>query len=214
MAVQPIAIYGAGGLGNEVLALLRALPEWNPIGFYDDQISSGSLFKELPVLGNIEQLKIDSKESINLVIAIGDPPTKKELVNKLKHIKGIYYPSLIHPSVIQMELASIEVGEGSIVSAGCILTTDILIGKFVLVNINSTIGHDCAINDFSSIMPGVNLAGAVKVGSEVLIGSGANIMNGIRLWDRCKIGMGAVVLKDVDRGSTAVGVPAKIIKYK
>ena len=212
MPAKPIAIYGAGGLGKEVLALINALPEWNPIGFYDDQLSKGSLVNELPVLGNIEKLIIDSKENINLVIAIGNPTIKKDLVNKLKGINGIHYPILIHPSAVLMDRAATELGDGSIIGAGCIMTTDIFIGKHVLVNINSTIGHDCLVGDFTSIMPGVNLAGEVNVGSEVLIGSGANIMNGIHLGDQCKIGMGAVVLQNINAGVTAAGVPAKMIK--
>lgn len=212
MSVKPIAIYGAGGLGKEVLALIKALPEWNPIGFYDDQITNGTSIKGIKVLGDSNQLEIDSANEMNLIIAIGDPTIKKKLVNKLNGFKGILYPTLVHPTATLMDLHSIEIGDGSIVSAGCILTTDVSIGKHVLVNINSTIGHDCEIGDCTSIMPDVNLAGGVKVGQEVLIGSGVNVMNAIHLGDRCKIGMGSVVLQDINVGSTAVGVPAKMIK--
>lgn len=199
-------------MGKEILALLKVLQEWTPIGFYDDQLQKGTFVNGIRILGNVNQLKIDSTAGVNLVVAIGNPVIKKKVVSKLKNIVGINYPSLLHPSAIIMDPTTIKIGKGSIVGAGCILTTGIIIGKHVLVNINTTIGHDGEIGDYSSIMPGVNLAGEVKLGSEVLIGSGANILNGIVLGERCKVGMGAVVIQNIDKATTAVGVPAKMIR--
>jgi len=212
--MKPIAIFGAGGLGKEVLALIRALPEWEPVGFYDDQIQKGVMLNGIEILGNTDRLKKDAVKDLNLIIAVGNPQVKKAIVDMLKGIRKIRYPSLVHPSAIIVDLASVRIGAGAIVTAGCILTTNISIGTHVLLNINSTIGHDCRIGDYSSIMPGANLSGDVKVGTEVLIGSGANVMNGVSLGDRCKIGMGAAVLRNVENGSTAVGVPAKTIGDK
>jgi serine O-acetyltransferase len=50
------------------------------------------------------------------------------------------------------------------------------------------------------------------IGDRVDIGCGACILGGVTVGDDCKIGANAVVLVDVPAGSTAVGVPARVIR--
>lgn len=50
------------------------------------------------------------------------------------------------------------------------------------------------------------------IGNRVDIGCGACILGGITIGDDCKIGANAVVITDVPAGSTAVGIPARIIR--
>lgn len=206
---KELIIYGAGGLGREILTMINALPEWQPIGFIDDNVPAGTVVKGLKVLGGISIL--DSMTSIpNIVLALGSPLVKRRLEEQLLKYT-VQFPKLIHPSVIMQDPASIAIGAGSIITAGCILTTDIHIGKHVLINLNSTIGHDCTVEDYTSIMCGVNIAGEVTIGQSVFIGSGANILNQASLGEACTVGMGAVVLKDVLQYTTVAGVPAKEI---
>ena len=74
------------------------------------------------------------------------------------------------------------------------------------------IGHDCRLGDFVSIMPGCNLAGAVKLENGVFVGSGVNIINNLKIGSWSKIGAGSMVNRDVSAGVTVVGVPARTIK--
>ncbi len=206
---KELIIYGAGGLGREVLTMVNALPEWQPIGFIDDNVPAGTVVKGLKVLGSIAVL--DTMTSIpNIVLALGSPLVKKRLEGQLLKY-SVQFPRLIHPSVIMQDPASIVIGAGSIITAGCILTTDIHIGKHVLINLNSTIGHDCVIADYTSVMCGVNIAGEVNIGTSVFIGSGVNVLNQASLGEGCTVGMGAVVLKNVLQHTTVAGVPAKEI---
>jgi len=204
---EPILIYGAGGLGKEVLSLVRALDHFQPIGFIDDGVRKGTVVKGLKVLGGVDFLNSYSPP-VNMVLAVGDPSTKAMLV-KMVDPSRVYFPVLIHPSVIIQEEGAVSIAGGTIISAGCILTTDISIGAHVLINLNTTIGHDTTIGDFSSIMPGTNVAGGVKIEMGVLVGSGTNIMNGINVGTFSKIGMGSVVIHDVAQETTVAGVPAK-----
>lgn len=207
--MKPIVIYGAGGLGKEILAMLIALPEWSPVGFYDDAMAKATMVNGLEVMGGLEDLR-KIKEKLNIIVAIGEPNVKRKLAEYLL-TSGHCFPSIVHPSSVILDKSSIEIGEGTIICAGAILTVGITIGKHVLVNINSSIGHESSIGDYSSIMPGVNISGNVRVGDGVLIGSGASIINNTTLGNACKIGMGAVVLNDVAPSSTVVGVPARPI---
>jgi sugar O-acyltransferase (sialic acid O-acetyltransferase NeuD family) len=208
MIKKPLIIFGAGGLGREVKSIVDVLPDWYVEGFCDDKVQSGSKINGIPVLGNADYLIKQS--TVFVVVAVGDPKIKGEVVRKLSASKGIQFVTLIHPRAILGDLTSIDVGEGSVITAGCILTTSITIGKHVLINLNTTLGHDVKIGDHSSIMPGVNLAGEVKIGSGVLVGSGANILNKISIGNDAIIGSGAVVTKNVRERVTVVGVPAKV----
>lgn len=207
-----LAIYGAGGLGKEVLSLVRALPEWEVIGYYDDGLATGTLVREgLKVLGGLSELTA-AVQPLQIVLAIGSPQTKEHLSNSLKAHRHIQFPTLVHPSVILQDPKCISFGPGCIVGAGSILTTDIQVAEHVLINLSCTIGHDVRIGKFSSVMPGVNLAGEVTIGQGVLIGAGANIINRLEVGDNSRVGAGAVVIRSVPSQVTAVGVPARIIK--
>jgi serine O-acetyltransferase len=81
------------------------------------------------------------------------------------------------------------------------------------------IGETSIVGDDVTLYQGVTLGGTGKekgkrhptIGSEVVIGSGAKILGDIRVGDRCRIGAGSVVLRDVPDDSTVVGVPGHIV---
>jgi sugar O-acyltransferase (sialic acid O-acetyltransferase NeuD family) len=208
---KPILIYGAGGLGREILSLLRNLEDWEVKGFIDDRVPGSKVISGVNVLGGREVLPALS-DAVHLVVAIGDPLIKAGVIQQL-HFPNLHFPTLIHPSAIIQDPDSVRIGEGTIVAAGAILTTDIKLGNHVLLNLNATIGHDVTIGNFSSIMPGVNVAGEVTIGQSVLIGAGASIFNRIAIGDKSKVGMGAVVIKDVAALQTVIGVPAKPVNH-
>jgi len=204
---EKILIYGAGGLGREILSLIRASGQFEVIGFLDDSVRRGTEIRGVQVLGGEGVLHgFDGK--VNVVLALGDPVAKSMRAKRLDS-RYLQYPPIIHPAAVLQDPESMQLGCGCVIGAGCILTTDIHVGEHTLVNINSTIGHDTRIGRCSSIMPGVNIAGEVAVGNEVLIGSGASVINRVVIGDRATVGMGAVVIKDVAAGTTVIGVPAR-----
>ncbi|MCZ8022790.1 MAG: acetyltransferase [Cyclobacteriaceae bacterium] len=207
---KPIYIIGAGGLGSEMLALLKSFPEYSVNGFYDDKIKKGDLVHGLICLGSTDTLYTCTEPTI-LLLAIGDPLTKSNVIQKLSGNSNLSFPTFIHPKATILNEDTCTFGKGTIVTAGVVLTTQIKIRDFVLLNLNSTIGHDVIINDYCSVMPGANLAGNVQLYNSVLVGSGANVLNGISVGENARIGSGAVVTKQVLSNQTVVGIPAKPI---
>lgn len=93
------------------------------------------------------------------------------------------------------------------------ITTNIRIGDFVVLNLQCTVGHDSIIKDYSSLMPSVNVSGEVTIGECVLVGTGATIINQLEIGEHTIVGAGAVVTKSLPAYCTEVGVPAKPIKF-
>jgi sugar O-acyltransferase (sialic acid O-acetyltransferase NeuD family) len=213
--LENIAIYGAGGFGREVKMLIDQINSKNPtydfIGFFDDGEERGKLINGFPVLGGVNDLNEWPGWPLNIIFAIGSPVVKKKVVEKI-NISKVKYPILIHPNVFVGNDA-VSIGEGSIICAGTIVTVNINIGKHVILNLSCTVGHDTNIGDYSSFMPSVNISGEVNIQKAVYVGTGAKIINQVEIGENTIIGAGAVVSKSLPANCTAVGVPAKPIKF-
>ena len=196
---KSIWIYGAGGMGKETLWLIEEMisDKINVLGFVDDY-KLDDQFKNLPLLNKIEP-------NSNVIIAVADSKIRKQIKenNKFNFVNVIHSNIKIHNSN--------SIGNGNIICKGVVLTVDIKIGDHVIININSTIGHDATIENFVSIMFGVHISGNVKIGEGTLIGSGAVILPNLTIGKWCKIGAGAVVTKNIPDNSTVIGVPGRIV---
>lgn len=82
------------------------------------------------------------------------------------------------------------------------------------------IGETCEIGDDVKVFQGVTLGGTghdkgkrhPTVEDDVLIATGAKVLGNITIGKHSKIGGGSVVLKDVPRNATVVGIPGKVVK--
>lgn len=212
--MKDIAIFGVGGFGREVLSLIQDInkvkPTWNIIGFFDDGYPIGYDVHGLKNLGGVNELN-EWRTSLNLVIAIGTPNIKRAILNNIQN-PVVEYPTLVHPTVIIGDEDYVRIGKGCIICAYSIITCDVTIGDFVILNLSCTLGHDSVINDFAAFMPSCNISGEVEVGEGVYCGTGVKIINQTRIGSNTIIGAGAVVTKPLPANCTAVGVPAKVIK--
>lgn len=213
--MQQIAVYGVGGFGREVMMLVEQINAHRQIfeivGFFDDNVSQGTMVNGYPVLGGINELNA-WKTPLAIALAFGDPATKQKIRQDIVNT-NVSYPSLIHPSVIKGADAFVKIGDGCIICAGVLMTVNITIQDFVILNIGCTVGHDVKIGAYASFMPSVNISGEVEVGKGVYCGTGVKIINQLEIGEWTKVGAGAVVTKSLPANCTAVGVPAKPIKF-
>jgi len=213
--MKDIVIFGSGALGREVAMLLEQIngksPLWNILGFCDDAVPGEKVINGYPYLGNIDFL-LSIERHTAVVIAIGNPGARKRIHDKIIS-RNLYFPTLIHPNVLMGNPEYVSIDEGTIITAGNIITVNIKIGKFVLINLTCTIGHDTIIGDYVSVMPGANISGTVRIADCVYIGTGAKIINNLEIGRNCIVGAGAVVSRSLPPDCTAVGVPAKAIKF-
>lgn len=213
-AVPPLVIFGAGGLGREVLLLLQQLneaqPSWQVRGFYDDHAPATPTVAGLPYLGTSADLNAVA-EPLAVAVAVGSSANRAAVVARLTSAQ-LSFPSIVHPAVALQPGQRIALGAGCIIQQGCILTCDISLGDFVLLNLGCTVGHDAALADFCSLMPHANVGGAAQLAQGVYLGTNATVIQGVRIGENTIIGAGAVAVRDLPANVTAVGVPAKPVK--
>lgn len=204
---RPWLIIGCGGHGREVADVLKAKGE-KLLGFLDDNPSlTGTHIGDLLVLGGLDWIT-GKNEQISIGLGIGDGKTRKKIVDKIKTLnKNINFPPIIHPTAIIG--SRVKIGEGTLIQAGCILTCDIKIGAFALLNTGVGISHDVKIDDFASLAPKCQFTGATTCGAFAEIGTGTLVIPRRNIGENATLGAGAVVIRDIPAGSTAVGVPAQ-----
>ena len=191
-------LIGAGGFAREVKAHLG---DYLMKCFVDD-----SYWKEND--DNIYPLSSFDPSIYEALVVIGDPNARKNIVERLP--KSTKYFSFIHNSV-QILGNDVFIEDGSIICAGCILTTNIKIGSHTHLNLHTTIGHDCEIGDYFTTAPGVKVSGNCKIQECVYIGTNASIKEKISINSFVTIGLNAGVVKNITEPGIYVGTPSKRI---
>lgn len=204
--MKSIVIVGFGGFGREVAWLAKEC-EREVLGFLDDNAKPGKQ-GAYTILGGLDSWA-DYSDS-EFVVAIGNPRVRKQVVEKLIARGLDAFATLVHPSVRMGE--NVNVGKGTMICAGCIVTVDIAIGNHVILNLNVTIGHDDVIRDYVTVAPMVALSGNVILEPGVEVGTGAAIRQGIKMAEGSMLGMGGVLTKNSEANTIYVGSPAKPLK--
>ncbi len=205
---KKLCIVGNGGFAREVLCLLLDVAKNEPL-LLKNQVHfmhADSDYSQQTIMG----IKTISHAQFNpqlhqIIIGIANSKRREEIVNELP--PETEYATLIHPNAIISDW--VEIGDGSVIAAGCILTCNIKIGCHAQLNLQTTIGHDCIIEDYFTTAPAVNISGICHFGKHVYFGSNASVRQNIKICNNATIGMGAVVVKNIIEEGIYVGNPAK-----
>lgn len=89
-------------------------------------------------------------------------------------------------------------------------------GMGVVIGETTEIGDNCTIYHHATLGATGKETGKrhPTLGNNILVGAGAKVLGSFKVGNNSKIGAGAIVLSEVPPYSTAVGVPAKIIRHK
>jgi sugar O-acyltransferase (sialic acid O-acetyltransferase NeuD family) len=202
-----IALIGSGGGARDILCQL--IDAWKDMKIdYKGRVvftEPDEIYQERTLMNCkvVPQSQLDF-EKFHIILAIGNSKTRADALQTLP--KNALFSTIIHPSCIISEW--VEIGQGSVISAGSVITCNIQIGNHAQVNYGSTIGHDFQAGDFFSTGPGANINGNCTVGKRVYIGSNAALRQGVTIADDVTIGMGAVVLNSIQQSGIYAGIPA------
>ena len=193
-----IYLYGAGGHAKVIIDILK-----------EHDIAVAEVIDDNKELTSLLEIPIAPifKADKPIIVTIGNNASRKQVTKKLED--ACYTQAISKKSVIS-DTSTIK--EGTVVMQGTIIQSSTKIEKHVIINTGATIDHDCIIEDYAHIAPGVHLCGNVRVGEGSLIGVGAVVIPNIKIGKWSIIGAGSVVVNDIPDGVLAVGNPCRVVK--
>jgi sugar O-acyltransferase (sialic acid O-acetyltransferase NeuD family) len=180
-----------------------AEPTWNLLGFAtDDESKVGQVLDDCPVLRTQHALEVYPTAH---VVPEYEWPRKEQLP---RHRLA----TLIDPSVFISRTAS--VGLGCVIYPHCYIGSRARIGDFLFCLAGSVINHNDIIEDLVTITSGVVIAGDVHVETNCYLGQSCSIREQLKIGGGSLIGMGSIVVRDVDPNSVMVGNPARRLRAR
>jgi sugar O-acyltransferase (sialic acid O-acetyltransferase NeuD family) len=206
-------IFGTSGHAKEIYQLAKS----NGIGidFFIGLDRVNEYLNHIKIISEDDFFRIDPNQVDNIFLGIGNPSVRSKVHKSLRNngYGDSKFPSLIHPDVIIDKITDkIAIGMGCVITRGCILTTEIVLGDFVHLNINSTVSHESEIGNFTTVSPCCCICGNVRIGECVFLGAHSTIIDRISVCNNVVIGAGAVIIRNISEIGTYCGVPAKKIK--
>jgi len=206
-----LLIWGAGGHGKVAADTACAIGGYCEIAFLDDDPSRhGDRVLGFPVMGASSEI-IGMRLGWELFIAIGENRLRAEACRYAVSL-GFRLATLSHPLAEVSRFAS--VGSGTLVMARVVINAGACIGTNCIVNTGAIVEHDCVVENHVHVSPAVCIGGGVQIGEGSHLGIGAIVLPGVRIGARTVVGAGCVVRSDLPSDVVAVGVPARIIRYK
>lgn len=204
--MRDLIILGTGVHALEMVEIVervnRERPTWNLLGLIaSEEKRVGQVLNGAPVLGMPDDLRKYPRAGLvpNLVElkAIGDVPVERLV-------------SLVDPSTFISRTAVI--GRGCVFYPNCFVGLNARVDDLVFVMTGSVINHDDVIGSWTGLTTGVKLAGSVTVEPECYLGQACNVRQLLTIGRHSLIGMGAVVVKNVEPNSVMAGNPARKIR--
>ena len=202
--MRKINLFGASGHAKVIIDIIER--NGFEVGYiFDDNIEVENFMgRKVYSVYNLELLNANP-----IIISIGDNKVRKAINDKFQLNLA---PPLIHPSAIVSPSASI--GNGTVIMPNAVVNAAVSIGKNCIINTAAVVEHDCAIHDYVHMSPKSSLAGGVIIKEGAHVGINATIIQSVCIGLWSTIGAGAVVLDDIPDCCTAVGIPAKPIKFQ
>lgn len=206
-----LGIYGAGGLGREVLELARIINQrekkWDDIIFVIDG-DGGNKINDVIVYSYQDAVK-KYKEDLEISIGVGEPAVREKLFAKIRKDE-IEAATLIHPDICIP--STTKVGKGVTIQYGCFISCNVEIANYVYIQPHVNVGHNDVLKEGCVLSGMVNLAGNVTIGKCTYLGLSTAIREGVSVGDYSIVGMYSAVHKDIPDEMIAMGNPARPMK--
>jgi sugar O-acyltransferase (sialic acid O-acetyltransferase NeuD family) len=204
----PVCIFGAGGLGRSVYALMAACRRADDVlAFAEDD----EHFVARTVMGlEVRPLSDVLGKGYEFLVAVSRPVIRAEMMLRLGPEPRL--AACVHPSAIFLDEA--RLGPGAIVFPNVYFSRNVDVGRGAVLMPGSIVGHDVVIGEGFVAAAQVNIAGRVRIGDRVSCGMSCCIRDGVRICDDAVIGMGAVVVRDVEFPGVYAGNPARRLRTR
>ncbi|MFM8950205.1 MAG: acetyltransferase [Bacteroidota bacterium] len=213
--IQRVIIVGSSGHAKVLVDIFEKAGGFEILGFIDSYRAKGEKTLGYEVLGSEDDISFILAENsgCKVFIAIGDNWTRKLIYDRLKSsIPSVEFATAVHPSAQIGK--DVNIGNGVAIMAGAVINSCTEVGDFAIINTNASLDHDCKMDAFSSLAPGVTTGGGVTIGAFSAIGIGANISHRICIGSHTVIGAGSLLLESCADQFLLFGVPAKVIRSR
>lgn len=203
-----LGIYGAGGMGREVMLAAKESGIWEEVFFILDSeyIPVARQIKGCRVFSLEETSREFSVDNVEVLICVGEPSQRRELFDRVKRA-GLHMGRFVDSSVKLHEDTAL--GEGVIILRGCVLASDVSIGDNSALSFGVILGHDNKVGRHCYLAPAVATGGFVTFEDCSFGGLGCTVREDRTIGFRSIVGQGAVVVRNVSAQTTVVGNPAK-----
>ena len=206
---KKLVVFGGGPHCKVVLDLLLHSDEYEVVGVVD---KDGNAPFGVPVIEMEDDMEAVKAMGVGCVfVAVGSNRVRKKL-GIAAIAAGLDFVTIIAPDAVVSEFS--EIGKGVLINHGAVVNAGAVIGDGTILNTCSSVDHDCRVGGYCHIAPGVHISGSTSIGEATFLGTGSSVIDGINIGREVMVGAGAAVVKDLPDCCTAVGVPAKVIKFK
>ena len=209
-----LAIYGSGGLGREILQLVKDINsnfiQYNELVFINDDKTEKDIKVDGIVVTTFDKtISKYNKNEVKFIIGIGEPVVRKKKYDLIKK-NGYYLATLIHPSLSLSK--TIFIDEGTIINKYTFISTNVRIGKNSYIQPFAAIGHDVVIGDNCVISSHTTIGGHCSIENNSFIAMNVPIREGINIGEDCIIGMGSIITKNVPNNTITAGAIGREIQ--
>lgn len=213
--MNKIFIIGSSGHAKVIIDIVQQQGKYQIVGLLDRHRQVGEQTLGYSVLGEEADLSalILRHGGSGVLLAIGDNFIRSQVAERVQQrCPELRFVTAIHPKANIAAVAT--VGEGSVVMAGASIGASARVGRFCIVNSQSSLDHDSAMEDFSSLAPGVVTGGNCRIGEGSALGIGTVLIHGIEIGSQSVIGAGSLVLRSIGSSVVAYGRPAEVVRLR
>ncbi len=215
--MKRLVVVGGKGSAEIAMTIFEAAnaikQEWKLEGFLCDDPGPGEMLGKYPVLDVTAATPDYVNKGYYIHYALQFNAKKK--FERVQQFLKYNVPleanaTAIHPSVILAP--ETKIGYGCVVCANAASSYGATLGNFSHIYTAGFLGHDCTTEDFVTIAAHSIIGARVKVSEGAHVGLNSCIREDISVGRYAIIGMGSVVVKNVDNYSVVAGNPARFLK--
>lgn len=205
-----LTIFGAGGYAKAIFDACCAAGV--PVeAFAERAPEPGATFMGLPILA--EAAVLSRPEAPHITLGVGDNWVRFRLAAAVQSKRAdVRFCTVRHPSA-QVSVHA-QIGDGSVLLAGCFVGPSACIGQHVTLWSNSVAEHDTELEDCVTLAPGAKTGGRTFVGARAFLGVNAGVNDGVSIGADAVIGTQAAVVRDLPPCVLAMGVPARVVRTR
>jgi sugar O-acyltransferase (sialic acid O-acetyltransferase NeuD family) len=209
-----VVVLGASTALREVLGIVNALnlngDEIRVVGVLDDSSKlSNGFVSGIPVLGQLDSAR--SLSGVKFIFAIGSLTTQQDR-SRIQSELGLDsedFINLIHPSAEVDSTASL--GNGCIIHKGVSIGPGAQVGDFVVLAVNSAVGPDVIIENYSLVTSFVLLLTGVILREACYVGSMSCVIENVEIGRYARVAAGTIVNRSIPDGALAAGNPMRLL---